>query len=119
MPLLPPPTDQASVPLETRKARTAQRLEMALAQSYRDSVRVQKDGIAQVWKNPLGLTPQEVFYSVGTNAGAMLAAHGALTTCIIIAATAAGVAPDIALPTHAFTVNEDGTVTVLEGPYVP
>lgn len=72
-----------------------------------------------MWANPDGLTAQEVCDAVGTDAATLIIAHGALTGAVVQAATAGGANPMefITLPTYAFTVNPDGTVTVLSTPY--
>lgn len=72
-----------------------------------------------MWDNPDGLTPQQVADIAGENGGKLMSFHAGLTNFIVAAATADGVAPDIALPTHNFTVGEDGRVTVLNTPYTP
>jgi len=84
---------------------------------YSQLCRMQKEGIDAMWHNK-NLTAQEVADAVGVDGGVLIAAHGALTSAIISAATAAGITPDIKLPTNAFTVNSDGTVTVSNDPYV-
>jgi hypothetical protein len=41
------------------------------------------------------------------------------TQAILDIAAVEGITPDLALPEKAFTANEDGTVTILDDPYVP
>lgn len=105
-----PTLEQKQTQCKLMLARTAQ-------QNYTMLVRLQKEGIAKVWDNPNGLTPQEVCDAAGTDAAQLFTVHGLLTECLIAIATASGIAPDIALPTKAFTKNVDGTVTVSEAPY--
>jgi hypothetical protein len=81
--------------------------------------RLQKDGIKAVWKNPHGLTPQEVIDALGTDAVKVFAMHAALTQLIVGVAQLDGVQPNISLPTFAFTKHQDGTITVKGTPYIP
>lgn len=82
--------------------------------TYRELCKAQKEGMQQVWDNPDGLTPQQACDALKTEAGSYFAAHRKLTELIVSLAAAATppVAPDITLPTHKYTLNEDGTVTV-------
>jgi len=109
----PPLVPQPPFTLERLQARAAQRLSTTAKTQYAALCRMQKDGIAAIWANREGLTPQQVCDAVGANAGKLIQAHGALTAAIITAANLDGTDPDIGLPTHAYTVNPDGTVTVL------
>jgi hypothetical protein len=103
--------------LEQKQKRVGQQLLDMAYQQYVQLCRMQKTGMNFLWNNPNGLTPQQVCDSAGVAGGFLMAAHGALTNCIITAATSAGVKPDIFIPTNAFVVNEDGTVTILDKPY--
>ena len=85
--------------------------------NYRTLCQMQQQGINEVWRNNFGLTPQEVCDALGTDAASAFILHGKLTESIIAIATAGGVTPDILAPTNNFTLNEDGTVTILETPY--
>ena len=85
---------------------------------YDQLCRIQKEGIDIMWNNPT-LTPQEVSDAVGVDAAVLISAHGDLTEAIIKAATSSGIEPNIKLPTNAFVINQDGTVTISEDPYVP
>jgi hypothetical protein len=102
-----------------KQIRVAQRIKQSAAQSYKVLCQIQKEGIRTVWNNPQGLTPQEVLDSIGTDAGKIFAFHGHLTETIVNIASLDGVAPDIALPTKEFKVNEDGTITVGTEAYKP
>lgn len=82
-------------------------------------VEMQRKSISFVWDHPRGLTPQEVCDALGTEAGNAFHIHGMFTQAILDIAAVEGVTPDILLPDKAFTVNADGTVTVLDEPYVP
>jgi hypothetical protein len=111
-----------SVPVDNRtlvekQKQTSRRIVNMGQRHYNQLCRMQKEGIDAMWFNR-DLTPQEVAEAVGKDGGVLIAAHGALTSAIIAAATAAGIAPDIKLPTNAFTVDKNGVVTVSSDPYV-
>lgn len=103
--------------LEEKQLRISRRIINLGQRHYSQLCKMQKEGIDMMWYNE-DLTPQEVSDAVGSNGGVLIAAHGALTSAIISAATAAGIQPDIKLPTNTFTVNVDGTVTISDDPYV-
>lgn len=88
------------------------------ADGYRQLCRIQKLGIERIWHHPR-LTPQQAVDALGSDAARIFQAHGALTQVIAAVAALDEVEPDLLLPTHEFTVNPDGTVTVGEGPYQP
>lgn len=117
MQLLPQPENTSSIPLEKRLQKAAFQLKGMVEGQYKQICRMQKEGIKFMWDNPDALSPQQVADIAGTNGGKLMAFHGGLTTFIVNAATIEGVQPDIALPTNNFTVNQDGTVTVLDTPY--
>lgn len=66
------------------------------------------DLMVYIWQNPMGLTPQQVLGTLGTDAGAYVANAEALKTFIntIVPGTITAAAP------APITVNSDGTVTV-------
>lgn len=97
----------------------ASRIRGMSQESYKTLSGIQKRGIDVVWNNPQGFTPAEVVGALGSDAAAIFQYHGALTNYIVSLAETEGIEPDIKLPTHAFTVNEDGTVTVKDAPYAP
>lgn len=113
----PQPVDSRT--LEQKQTIAARQLKNMAQQQYSNLCRMQKQGMKYLWENPDGLTPQEVCDSVGTDASLYMLAHGALTSCIISAAQTSGIDPDITLPTNAFTINANGTVTISDDPYVP
>ena len=84
--------------------------------SYFYLCNTQKQGINMVWNNP-SLTPQQVCDGLGNQAAKVFQFHSILTDTIVQIADTAGVQPDILTPTFNFTVNSDGTVTVLSTPY--
>lgn len=105
--------------LEEKQAQVADRIKRMAATGFRQLSQIQAQGIQTVWNNPRGLTPQQVCDALGTDAGLIFQMHGQLTDAAVAMATADGLEYTPALPTNAFTVNEDGTVTVLETEYVP
>lgn len=105
--------------LEAKQTRAAARIKSLTSQNYQQLLRAQKSGIDLVWRNSEGLTPQQVCDALGTSAGKIFAIHGTITDALVAAQTADGVAVNVALPTNAFTVNQDGTVTVSSEPYAP
>ncbi len=103
--------------LEQKKASVALRIRNTAKQNYKQICQFQKEGIRTVWENTQGLTPQQVCDATGVDTVKLFNLHGLLTEAVVKIAAADGVAPDILLPTKAFTRNEDGTVTVLDTPY--
>lgn len=87
-------------------------------EGYRRLCQIQKQGIKRIWNHPR-LTPQQAVDALGIDAARIFQAHGALTQVIAAVAALDEVEPDLQLPTHEFTINPDGTVTVGEGPYQP
>lgn len=79
--------------------------------------RMQKEATRLVWNNP-DLTPQQACDALGDKAARLFIAHGAITRALMATAQADGVEPDIMLPSNDMQINEDGTVTVLDAPYV-
>ena len=105
---------------EISLAREESRLRAAVLadarEGYRRLCQIQKQGINRIWNHPR-LSPQQAVDALGTDAARIFQAHGALTEVIASVATMDGVEPDLLFPTHEFTVNPDGTVTIGEGPY--
>lgn len=95
-----------------------ERIQRITTETWAAMVRAQNDGIAAVWEND-NCTPQEVCDELGEDAVAIFDYHAALTKLIVTQAAIDGITPPVKLPTHAFTRNPDGTVTVLEGAYEP
>jgi len=111
----PPPIPEPT--LAEKQSEISRQIANMSQRHYSQLCSMQKEGIDAMWYNPY-LTPQEISDAVGTDGGVLIAAHGALTVAIMTAASAAGIQPDIKLPTHAFTVNPDSTVTISNDPYV-
>lgn len=103
------------------KANLARNTAAAARGNFADLCRKQRATMQAIWFNP-DLTPAEAVEALGTNAAKYFIAHGYLTGAIMQIAALDNteevtVTPDILLPTHAFTLNEDGTVTILDTPY--
>jgi hypothetical protein len=88
-----------------------QRIDMLGQKTYRELCTSQKGTMNEIWHNP-SLTPQEAVDVFGKGAVSMFSAHGKLTKLIVDIATEAKITPDILVPTHEFTANPDGTVTI-------
>ncbi len=71
-------------------------------------------GVRIIWKNPAGLTAQQVLTGYGTYAAALMASSAALATVFLTYGEPALVAEVNAILAlvKPFTVNDDGTVTV-------
>lgn len=110
---IPSPTTAPQLTTEQHRALLARQVSAELKQSYQQLCRIQQIGIKAVWNHPY-LTPQQACDALGTDAGKFFIAHGKLTEAVAAIAAQAGVQPDILLPSAAFAVNEDGTVTVTE-----
>jgi hypothetical protein len=109
-----PPTPTKEIKLK----RSVSRIKELSVNSYKTISEIQKQGISLLWEHP-ELTPQEIIDELGENAVKVFQYHGALTEYLVTLATLEGINPDIKLPPNAFTVNQDGTITVSEDPYVP
>lgn len=75
----------------------------------------QKLGINLLWKDD-NLSAQEIIDGLGDNALKIFEMHKILTNAIVDIAEVDGIAPDIDLPTNAFSI-VDGSIVVSEDPY--
>lgn len=116
--LLSPPLSSLLPSKEVNLNNTLNTIKTTSALSYRQLCEIQKRGIDLVWNNS-DLTPQEILDGLGSDASKIFQYHGALTDYIVSLASIENIQPDIKLPTNAFELNPDGTVTVLDTPYVP
>ena len=80
--------------------------------NYEFLLRAQKNGTDAIWSNAAGLTPQQACDALGTGAARMFQLHGLLTDFILSIQQLEGLTSNVTLPTNAFTLNPDGTVTV-------
>jgi len=102
-----------------KQDRAKAHIDAIIAGCWNTMVIAQHDGIDAFWNNKDGLTPQQVADKYGTRAGALFAFNTALVTFLLTQAAARSVNVIVKPPTNAFTVNQDGTVTISNDPYVP
>lgn len=90
--------------------------------TFSTMLEAQRLGIDLLWHGEAqglhNLTPQQVCDALGEDAAKIFSFHGALTDFVAQQAIADGVSVDLKLPPNAFAVNQDGTVTVSDQPYV-
>ncbi len=101
---------------EQELKQVSDRIKFLTSQTFKNLVDVQKNGINLVW-NQRNLTPQEILDYLGEDAMKVFQFHGALTDLIVSIATSEGVSVDLKTPTNAFTVGQDGKITVTDQPY--
>lgn len=77
---------------------------------YSMMLNTHKQGMATVWENRLGLTPQEVMDALGTDAADLLRLSQLLKTTL----SEADESTELVDTPQELTVNADGTVTVNE-----
>jgi hypothetical protein len=114
-------------PTTTAQASEAERVRTAILslsrRTFSEMVDTQRSGIDLLWNGQASglhsLTPQQVCDALGTDAGRVFAFHGRLTECLLDQAAVDGATVALKYPTHNFTVNENGTVTIGTGPYTP
>lgn len=93
-----------------KQVRTAQNIKALANQGFQGLFKTAKLGLVLVWENPDGLSPQEVFDSLGTDAGAYL--NVARKTIALLNEELPGTLPEET--PKPVTINDDGTVTVGE-----
>lgn len=93
---------------EEKKYDTKNILNRSMQLSFTRLVYDFKSNFDQVWNNPLGLTPQQVFDSFDTSAAQLFLIASSIQTAIntIVPNTATQTPP------YNYTINQDGTVTV-------
>lgn len=109
------PTSQASREQKLRDA--VDRIKSLSFHTFKQLIATQQEGIVLVWNNQ-DFTPQEIIDALGPDAIKIFQYHGIITEAIVGISTIDEIAPDILLPTNAFTV-VDNTITVLDAPYTP
>lgn len=97
--------------------RAVERIKDLSKSAFEDLVRVQREGIDSVWNHPT-LTPQQIVDGLGDNALKVFQFHGGLTDYIKTIAAVDGVSVELKYPSNAFTVNEDGSITITSDPYI-
>ena len=124
-------TPEIPLPQKSSAELAVEGIEEFTLNSFRQSVEIQRAGIRRFWEDP-NATPQEIANEYGANAAALFRDHGTWTALVVKIATDNGINPmtgkdadgntvasPILLPPFAWTEHEDGTVTILETPYVP
>jgi hypothetical protein len=104
-----------SVNYQPTPAETAAKHIIAQArQSFGGMVRSFNDGSRNFWNNPQGATPAEIASALGTDAREVFELHYALGQ-LIASVKPEAIAEGLSLIGQ-FTMNEDGTVTIIEPP---
>jgi hypothetical protein len=83
-------------------------------QSFNGMARSFNDGSRNFWNNPRGATPTEIASALGTDAREVFELHYALGQ-LIASVKPEAIAEGLSLIGQ-FTMNEDGTVTIIEQP---
>jgi len=96
--------------------RIANTIKAISSRTYEDLVRVQKLGINSVWNNR-EFTPQQIIDALGDDVSKIFAVHGKLTDYLVDISSIDNVSYTPALPTNAFTINADGSITVTDQQY--
>ena len=88
------------------------------SRTYKDLINIQRTGINIIWNNSKA-TAQEIIDGLGENALPAFQFHGALTDLLVTISESANIDYTPALPTNAFTVDNQGNITVTDDPYIP
>lgn len=129
MPSIPTPAEST---LPNPEEQTAIDADAFCLASYRTFVSLQRDGLAFVWSNAQGLTPQQACDAQGAKIVDRFRDHGNLTSFVAQLALDNGINPvtgrtiaddkqvadPILFPTLDFIVGAS-SVTILETPYIP
>jgi hypothetical protein len=94
--------------VEDLQAEFIRTLSKMLTDNYSQMLSLHKTGFAMVWNNKDGLTPQQCFDAMGSEA-VMFLSLGQVMAELLNTAVPGSV---IETPPQPLTVNEDGTVTV-------
>lgn len=109
MSIIDPTINQPQEPtLEQKKERVSRRIKQKSTETLFGLIGTYEELKTIVWENPQGLTPQQVFDSLGTSAGELFQLSAVLVQTVN---TVQPNTLDAAQP-YQFTVNPDGTVTV-------
>lgn len=112
-------TQTPQIPTDAEKLQAVVRnIKTISTRTYGDLVRVQKMGIESVWNNR-EFTPQEIIDALGEDAIKVFNMHGRLTDYLVDISAIDNVPYTPDLPTNAFTINADGSITVTDQPYTP
>ena len=106
------PTQPFVIPLTTADKASLTKNQMNLSASlfFNQAVQTFKQSFANVWNNPQGLTPQNVFDAHGAGAAQLFANAQALATFINSVAPGTLSDNDVT-PPITYVINPDGTVT--------
>lgn len=108
MPLLDQTNTEIST--EAKQELAAKRIKRTVIATYGQLQNAQSQLAQAVFANPQGLTPQQVFDALGTEAGELVALNAALISFL---STITGEAVSFTPPV-AYTISSDGTITVSE-----
>jgi len=101
-------TGQVELTLAQKQERVKKQIERKTWDTFSGLVAVHKELMQKVWENPQGLTPQEVFDSLGANAGELFS----LATLLVTTVNTAKPGTLVDAHPYNYTINGDGTVTV-------
>lgn len=102
--------NQPSVPEVDPAVRAANMLKNQTRQTFEQMVMAFNQGSNNFWKNPR-VTPQQIAAALGTDAKEVFELHGKLGA--LLASVKPEAVADGASVVGQFTMNEDGTVTIL------
>lgn len=102
--------NQPSVPEVDPAVRAANMLKNQTRQTFQQMVMAFNQGSNNFWKNPR-VTPQQIATALGTDAKEVFELHGKLGA--LLASVKPEAVADGASVVGQFTINEDGTVTIL------
>lgn len=114
LPTPEPPAPQPR-PLAELQADAVADITIRAKACFEQMVATHNDLMDRFWNNPLGLTPQQVADGIGVAAASLFLFGGKLAT--LCNEVKPGSCPKV--PTNNFTINPDGTVTILDEPYTP
>jgi hypothetical protein len=102
------PSPAPSISVAHLQQLEAMKIRMTVNQDFKQLTRDTTMMFNEIWNNPKGLTPQQVFTALGTDAGALHAFY--LNEVSFLNSVVAGTIT-LTEP-HSVTVNSDGTITV-------
>lgn len=109
MPIIDPTINQPVEPtLAEKQTRVSRRIKQKSTETLFGLIGTYTELMQTVWQNPAGLSPQQVFEGLGTDASQLFSLATVLVT------TVNTVQPGTLVDAHPYnyTINEDGTVTV-------
>ena len=113
----PPPAVDLTV---LRQTKTAEAVADAVARGYRGVVATHNELMAQLWANPLALTPTQAAAAMGTRGAALLMLAGKVREIAALIASQTGRDPtaDLTAPTPGWAMapGEDGSLALTPPP---